>query len=65
VEAFADAVGLRALHLGTGVIDVLHREIELVLVVLRRPAILGASIRQHPREQDALVVEEGKHAIVE
>ena len=32
VEAFADAVGLRALGLGARVIDVLNREIELVLV---------------------------------
>jgi hypothetical protein len=32
VKALADAVGLRALGLGARVIDVLNREIELVLV---------------------------------
>ena len=32
VEALADAVGLRALGLGARVIDVLNREIQLVLV---------------------------------
>jgi hypothetical protein len=31
MEALADAVGLRALRLGTSVVDVLDREIELVL----------------------------------
>jgi hypothetical protein len=33
VETFADAIGLRASCLGPGVIDVLDREVELVLVV--------------------------------
>ena len=34
VEALADTVGLRALRLGARVIDVLDREIELILVPL-------------------------------
>jgi hypothetical protein len=34
MEALADAVGLRALGLGAGVVDVLDRQIELVFVVL-------------------------------
>jgi hypothetical protein len=43
MEAFADAVGLRALGFGAGVIDVLDREIELVLVPLRIAAVLTAA----------------------
>ena len=35
METLADAVGLRALGLGAGVVDVLDREIELILVPLR------------------------------
>ncbi len=35
VEAFADAVGLRALGFGARVVDVLRREIELVLMLPR------------------------------
>jgi hypothetical protein len=34
MEALADAVGLRALGLGTAVVDVLDGEVELVLVAL-------------------------------
>jgi hypothetical protein len=47
VEALADAVGLRALSLGTRMIDVLDREIELILVPLRVAAILAAAIGKH------------------
>src|SRR5215471_13601208 len=42
VEAFADAVGLRALGLGSAVVDVLDREIELVLVPFGIAAIFAA-----------------------
>jgi len=34
MEAFADAVGLRALGLGTAMIDILDRDIELVFMAL-------------------------------
>ena len=37
VEALADAVGLRALGLGAGVVDILHRQVEFVFVPLRLP----------------------------
>ena len=48
MEALADAVGLRALGLGAGVVDVLDGEIELVFVALGVAAVLGAAIGQHP-----------------
>src|SRR5207302_8892751 len=47
MEALADAVGLRALGLGAGVVDVLDRQIELVFVAFPA-AELGAAIGQHP-----------------
>jgi len=34
MEAFADAVGLRALGPGTAVIDILDRDVELVFMAL-------------------------------
>jgi hypothetical protein len=46
VEAFADAVGLRALGLGARVIDVLDREIQLVLVPFGIAAKLAAAVSQ-------------------
>jgi hypothetical protein len=51
MEAFADSVGLRALGLGAGVIDVLDGEIELVVVMLGVAAILRAAIRQQCQEE--------------
>ena len=42
MEAFADVVGLRALGFGARVIDVLDREVELVLMPLRVATILAA-----------------------
>ena len=41
VEAFADAVGLRASRLGARVIDVFDRQVQLLLVGLRLAAELG------------------------
>jgi len=44
VESFNDAICLRTLGLGTGVVDVLDRQVEFVFVMLRIAAILGAAI---------------------
>jgi hypothetical protein len=48
MEALADAVGLRALGLGAGVIDILDRQVEFVFVALAA-AELGAAVGQHPK----------------
>src|SRR5438128_2159328 len=61
---YADAVGLRALGLGAAVVDVLDREIELVLVALAA-AELSATIGQHARQPDAVLVVERHHPIIE
>src|SRR6185312_6787094 len=55
MEAFADAIRLRALGLGAAVIDVLDREIELVFMALGA-AKLGAAIGQHARQADVVLV---------
>src|SRR6478752_1150655 len=49
MEPLADSVGLRALGL------VLDGEIELVIVMLGVAAILGAAIRQHPTQDNAVL----------
>ena len=46
MEALTDAIGLWALGLGARVIDVLDREVELVLVPLWIAAILAAAVSQ-------------------
>ena len=47
VEALDDAVGLRAPGLGSGVVDVLDRQIELVFVAVVGPAIFGPAVGEH------------------
>src|SRR5262245_27226889 len=58
VEALADAIGLRAPRLGACVIDILHREVELVLVRLWLAAELGATVGEHATDHDLVLVEE-------
>ncbi len=65
VEPLDDAVGLWAARLGAAVVDVLDREVELVVVRLRGGAILGASVGQHPAQLDAMLVEERHDTVVE
>jgi hypothetical protein len=65
VEALADPIGLRALGLGSAVIDVLDREIQFVLVPLRVAAVFAAAIGEHPAERDAALLEERQHPVIQ
>ena len=47
VEALTDTIRLRALGLNSGMIDVFHRKIELVFVMLGIATAFGAPISQH------------------
>ncbi len=58
MEAFTDAVFLRALGLGARVIDVLDREIQLVFVPFRVAAELAAAVSQYAQEPDIMLLEE-------
>ena len=64
MEALADSIGLRTLGLGAAVIDVLDREVELVVVAFTA-AEFGATIGQHPRQPDSVLIIERHHSIVE
>ena len=46
-------------------IDILNGQIELVLVVLAGPAVLGATIGQYTQQRNTMLFEEGQHSIVE
>jgi len=65
VEPLDDAVGLRALGLGAGMIHVLDREVELVFVMFGIAAIFGAPIRQHAQELHLAGIKERDHAVIE
>ena len=63
MEPFDDAVRLRALGLGSGMVDVL--QIQLVFVTLVIAAIFGASIRQHAAERNVVASEERDHPVIQ
>jgi hypothetical protein len=64
VEALADAVRLRALHLRLRVIDVVDRQEELVGMLVQTAAALRFTIRQS-QHSTAVRFEERQHAIFE
>ena len=69
VEPFADAVGLGVIGLGSGMVDVLHCQVQLVGVVLRFPPLagtaLGAPVSEDALQPDALFVKEEDYSVIE
>ena len=64
VESLDDAVGLRALCLGPGVIDVLDGQVEFILVTIVSAAVLGATVGQDALQGYALVLVEENDPVV-
>ena len=52
-------------RLGSAVIDVLHGEIKLILVMLASTTILSAAVGQDSQQWQAVFLEEGQYAVVE
>lgn len=60
-DPLADAVRLRAPRLRPRMVDVLQRQVQLVLVVVRHPAVLRLPIGQDPAQRDAVLLVEREH----
>jgi hypothetical protein len=58
VEAFADAVGLRMIRLGFGVLDVIQGHVKLVIMLRQSAAIFGAVVSQHTKQHHAKFFQE-------
>ena len=70
MEPLADAVGLGMVGLGPGVVDVLHRQVEQICVVLGLASThvqdgLGAPVGEDPIQPDAQGIDEGNRPIIE
>ena len=73
MEALIDAIGLRAVGLGSGVIDVLNGQVELIGMVLWPAAptsrgsliVLRSPICQDALQLDTLLIKEGNHTVIE
>ena len=64
-EPFANPIGLWAPHFRLGVVNVFHRQAQLILVAVWRPTVLSPPISQHPTEWNAVLLEEGHHPSIE
>src|SRR6516165_8762641 len=65
METLDDPVGLRAFDLGASVIDILHRQVELVFVMFGGAAVLGPAIGQHALQRHAVLIEERDDPVIE
>src|SRR6202045_4267031 len=65
VKALDNAICLWALRLGPRMVNVFHREIKLVVVMLGIAAIFRAAVGRHTAEPHLLFVEERQDAIVQ
>lgn len=65
MEPLTDAVGLRTVGLRLRVLDVIDRQEQLVVVTLRPPAELGATISKDTDQVDSVFLEHRQYTIVE
>src|SRR6476469_10038939 len=65
VEPFTDAVGLRRLSSRSAVINVFHRQIELIFMMLRLAAVLGSAIGKNAKQWNLLLFKEGQDAVIQ
>ena len=51
MESLADTIRLRRPHLGLGVINIIDRQEQLVVMSVGSPTILVAPVSQHPKHR--------------
>ena len=64
VQSLDDPLGLRTLHLGPGVVNLLHGSIQLICMAIRTPTIFRAAIRQNAVQRYFLRRKEREHQVV-
>jgi hypothetical protein len=65
MEALADTVGLRMSGLGAAVVDILHRQVQLIFVMLALAALFCAAIGEHAQQRDFLLLERRQYTVIE
>jgi hypothetical protein len=65
VEALRNPVGLRMPGLGFGVVDVINRQIQLVIMLFDLAAIFGAPIRQDTQHGQSVGLIEWQHFVIQ
>lgn len=65
VEAFANAIGLRRLHLGRGVVNIVDCQEKLEVVLIDTATIFRAAICQNTQHRQVVFFMKRQHPIVE
>jgi hypothetical protein len=65
VKAFTDAVRLQALDFGLRMVDVVDRQIKLVVVTLCTPTVLRSTVGQYSQQRQPVLLVQRQHAVVE
>ena len=65
VETFTNPVGLRMPGLGFGVVDVVDRQIQLIIMLFDLTAIFGAPIRQDTQHGQSVGLIERQHFVIQ
>lgn len=65
VEALANAVGLRRPGLGFSMLDVVDRQVQLIVVALGLAAIFRTAIGEYAQQRQSLGLQEGQYPVIE
>ncbi len=65
VKPFADTIGLGMFHLGLGVVDIVDRHEELIVVLVRSAAEFRSTIGQNAQNREPMLLVIGKHFVIE
>ena len=65
MEALANAVGLRMIGFGPGVLNVINGQVELVIMGFWFAAVFRATVSQNTDQAHALFCKERQHSIIE
>ena len=65
MEALADTVGLRPQPHQGPIFDILHRQVQLIFVMLALAALFCAAIGEHAQQRDFLLLEKRQYTVIE
>lgn len=65
MEALADPIGLGMSCLGSGMVDVLHGQVEFIFMAFGCPTILGLAVGQRTAQRNLLLFEEWEYPIIQ
>ena len=65
VEPFADPVGLRALGLGFGVLDIIDGQVQLIIMTIKPATVLRTAIGEDPKDRHTVIFKKRQDPVVQ